>query len=54
LSLAATLRGDEFSLDDRYLNETGTIYLSGLQALVRMLLDRARLDRRNGRAGATP
>ncbi|MCG5217970.1 indolepyruvate ferredoxin oxidoreductase family protein [Streptosporangium soli] len=38
-----------FSLDDRYLREDGTVYLTGTQALVRMLLDRVRHDRRAGR-----
>ncbi len=37
---------ESFSLDDRYTREQGTIYLSGIQALVRMVRDRARLDRR--------
>ncbi|ATD69978.1 indolepyruvate ferredoxin oxidoreductase family protein [Gordonia amicalis] len=37
---------DGFSLDDRYTRESGTIYLSGIQALVRMVRDRARVDRR--------
>jgi indolepyruvate ferredoxin oxidoreductase len=38
-----------FSLDDRYRLRAGRIYLTGIQALVRMLLDRARLDRDGGR-----
>ncbi len=38
------------SLDDRYQRQDGTIYLTGIQALVRMLLDRARHDRSRGRA----
>lgn len=37
-----------FSLDDRYTRDSGTIYLTGIQALVRMVRDRARLDRRLG------
>lgn len=37
-----------FSLDDRYTRESGSIYLTGIQALVRMVRDRAVLDRRNG------
>jgi indolepyruvate ferredoxin oxidoreductase len=41
------------SLDDRYQRQDGTIYLTGIQALVRMLLDRARHDRTAGRATAT-
>src|SRR5580658_2072960 len=36
------------TLDERYLREDGTIYLTGLQALVRMLLDRSRHDERAG------
>ncbi|MDS1115818.1 indolepyruvate ferredoxin oxidoreductase family protein [Gordonia westfalica] len=39
-------RIEGFSLDDRYARESGTIYLSGIQALVRMVRDRARVDRR--------
>ena len=41
------------SLDDRYQLQDGTIYLTGIQALVRMLLDRARYDRTRGLATAT-
>ncbi|MBE1537012.1 indolepyruvate ferredoxin oxidoreductase family protein [Actinomadura algeriensis] len=41
-----------FSLDDRYLAEDGTVYLTGLQALVRTLLDRSRHDERLGHRGA--
>jgi indolepyruvate ferredoxin oxidoreductase len=41
-----TARVESFSLDDRYTRETGTVYLTGIQALVRMVRDRARLDRR--------
>ncbi len=37
---------ESFSLDDRYTRETGTVYLTGIQALVRMVRDRAKLDRR--------
>jgi indolepyruvate ferredoxin oxidoreductase len=40
-------------LEDRFTREHGTIYLTGIQALVRVLLDRARLDRRAGRNTAT-
>jgi len=36
------------SLEDRYQRQDGTIYLTGLQALVRVLLDRARHDRQHG------
>jgi indolepyruvate ferredoxin oxidoreductase len=40
------------SLDERYQRQDGTIYLTGIQALVRMLLDRARHDRARGLATA--
>ena len=36
------------TLDERYLRQDGTIYLTGLQALVRMLLDRSRHDEHAG------
>ncbi len=39
---------DAFSLADRYTRDDGTIYLGGIAALVRMVADRARLDRRAG------
>ena len=35
-----------FSLSDRYTRQNGTVYLTGIQALVRTVRDRARLDRR--------
>ena len=41
------------SLDERYQRQDGTIYVTGIQALVRMLLDRARYDREHGRNPAT-
>src|SRR5579872_4539455 len=41
------------SLNDRYLREDGTIYLTGIHALVRVLLDRARHDSRRQRNTAT-
>jgi len=40
------------TLDERYQRQEGTIYLTGIQALVRMLLDRARHDREHGLATA--
>ncbi len=40
------------TLDERYQRQDGTIYLTGIQALVRMLLDRARHDRARGLATA--
>lgn len=37
-----------YSLDDRYVREEGPIYLTGIQALVRTVRDRAVLDRTRG------
>ncbi|MEI2383919.1 indolepyruvate ferredoxin oxidoreductase family protein [Breoghania sp. JC706] len=36
------------SLDDKYVSSDGRVYLSGIQALVRVALDRGRLDRAAG------
>ncbi|SIR75573.1 indolepyruvate ferredoxin oxidoreductase family protein [Williamsia sterculiae] len=47
-SVSAETSPESFSLDDRYSRESGTIYLTGIQALVRMVRDRAVLDRREG------
>ena len=33
--------GRRFRLEDRYLREEGVLHLSGIQALVRVLLDRS-------------
>ncbi|MGP4015908.1 indolepyruvate ferredoxin oxidoreductase family protein [Saccharopolyspora sp. 5N708] len=41
-----------FTLDDRYRQESGTVYLTGVQALVRLLFDRIRHDRRAGQRTA--
>jgi indolepyruvate ferredoxin oxidoreductase len=49
----AASSGAQFSLEDRYRREDGPVYLTGIQALVRMLVDRARADQRAGRATAT-
>src|ERR1700761_3403040 len=38
----------DYALSDRYQRETGTVYVTGVQALVRVLADRARLDRARG------
>ncbi|PLX37188.1 MAG: indolepyruvate ferredoxin oxidoreductase [Hyphomicrobiales bacterium] len=35
----------EISLDDKYVRTEGSVYLTGIQALVRLVLDRGRLDR---------
>ncbi|GLY38486.1 indolepyruvate ferredoxin oxidoreductase [Amycolatopsis sp. NBRC 101858] len=39
---------ETFTLDDRYLREAGTVHLTGVQALVRLLFDRVRHDRAHG------
>ena len=36
------------SLDDRYTKESGTVYLTGIQALVRLPLEQMRRDRAAG------
>ena len=41
------------SLEDRYLLEEGRVFLSGVQALVRVLLDQHRADVRAGLRTAT-
>jgi indolepyruvate ferredoxin oxidoreductase len=43
----------EFSLEGKYRLETGRIFLSGVQALVRLPLDQHRADRRRGLDTAT-
>jgi indolepyruvate ferredoxin oxidoreductase len=44
---------DTFSLDAKYRQEDGTIFLSGIQALVRLPLDQHRADKRRGIRTAT-
>ncbi len=39
---------DDYRLEDRYLRDTGRVFLTGTQALVRIPLMQARLDRQNG------
>jgi indolepyruvate ferredoxin oxidoreductase len=46
-------RRTDFSLLDRYVREQGQIYLSGIQALVRLPMDQHRADRRAGLRTAT-
>ncbi|MFN8559003.1 MAG: indolepyruvate ferredoxin oxidoreductase family protein [Dehalococcoidia bacterium] len=48
-----TLIPPEFSLDDKYRREEGTIYLTGVQALVRLPIDHHRADARRGLRTAT-
>src|SRR5437899_2815778 len=44
---------EEFSLDAKYTQESGRVYLSGIQALVRLPLEQHRADRRRGLNTAT-
>ena len=44
---------DSFSLDAKYRQEDGTIFLSGIQALVRLPLDQHRADKRRSLRTAT-
>src|SRR5213592_4299106 len=46
-------KADQFSLDAKYTQESGRIYLSGIQALVRLPLDQHRADKRRGLNTAT-
>ena len=46
--VSSALKLEEFSLLDRYCQEEGIIFLSGIQALARLPLDQHRLDRANG------
>ncbi|GJD47322.1 hypothetical protein OPKNFCMD_0028 [Methylobacterium crusticola] len=41
-----------YRLDDRFAREAGRVYLTGTQALVRLVLEQAALDRRDGHATA--
>ncbi len=41
------------SLDDKYRRESGTVYLTGIQALVRLPIEQMRRDRRCGLRSAT-
>ncbi|ONF42690.1 pyruvate ferredoxin oxidoreductase [Marinobacter lutaoensis] len=45
---ADTPQLDHYKLEDRYLRESGRVFLTGTQALVRIPLMQAALDRRNG------
>ncbi|HWH92634.1 MAG TPA: indolepyruvate ferredoxin oxidoreductase family protein [Baekduia sp.] len=47
------LHRPDIMLSDKYLLEQGTVFLSGTQALVRILLDQVRADRRRGLRTAT-
>ena len=44
---------DPFSLEMKYRLEAGRVFLSGIQALVRLPLDQHRADRRRGLNTAT-
>ncbi|HEX8123789.1 MAG TPA: indolepyruvate ferredoxin oxidoreductase family protein [Solirubrobacteraceae bacterium] len=53
VSRPVKLSRPETTLDDKYVLEQGTIFLSGIQALVRVLLDQHRADVRAGLNTAT-
>ena len=38
----------KYSLEDRYLVDEGTVFMTGIQALARLPLEQLRVDRRNG------
>ncbi|MBL43066.1 MAG: indolepyruvate ferredoxin oxidoreductase [Rhodospirillaceae bacterium] len=42
------MKKDHVSLDDKYLVEQGKVFISGTQALVRIPIEQARLDKKNG------
>jgi indolepyruvate ferredoxin oxidoreductase len=42
------MRHVDVTLDDKYTLETGRVFITGVQALIRILLDRRRLDRQAG------
>ncbi len=44
---------DNYQLEDRYLRESGRVFLTGTQALVRILLTQAALDRKLGLKAAS-
>ena len=43
----------DFSLDDKYTLESGSVYMTGIQALVRLPIEQMRRDRRAGLKTAT-
>ncbi len=42
------MRHSDVTLDDKYILETGRVFITGVQALIRVLLDQKRLDTRDG------
>ena len=40
--------GEPLTLESRYSREEGSVFLTGTQALLRIMLDQKRLDRRDG------
>ena len=42
------LKRTDFSLDERFEKDSGVIFLSGIQALVRLLLEQRRTDAAQG------
>lgn len=52
-TITTAVKPSGFSLEAKYSQEEGTIYLTGVQALVRLPLDQHRADRRRGLRTAT-
>jgi len=48
-NLAQTIELDDYQLEDRYRRSCGRVFLTGTQALVRLALMQAAIDRRDGR-----
>src|SRR3954471_7535413 len=42
------MRHADVTLDDKYILESGRVFITGVQALIRVLLDQKRLDAREG------
>jgi indolepyruvate ferredoxin oxidoreductase len=42
------MRHADVTLDDKFLLQDGRVFITGVQALVRILIDRRRLDEREG------
>ncbi len=42
------MAASEVTLDDKYVLEEGRVFITGVQALIRVMLDRGRLDKRDG------
>ena len=43
----------ELSIQDKYLREEGTVFLTGMEAIVRLLLEKQRRDQQEGHVNQT-